>query len=577
MGSNNILVKEYLESLKEDKELDYLFPILLNLMGFKIVTTAKESKGQPQYGKDLVAIGKDENGLKKRFYFELKGHCDKDITQTSFLAPDGIRESILESKITSFNDSSVPGFNALPVQIVVVHNGVLKSNTRRTFEDFISKEFPNGGFERWDIYRLTDLFGDHLFSEYLFTDDETIRLFKRTLVLLNAQDYQFQDFKQLVQLQINKIAKVEGRAFKKFFATMNLLCVVIIHYSKENNNLAPARECVTYLLLNVWSWILKNKIQAKEAVKREFRKLLTIHFDLLTDYFKKTAVVFEQQDGLFSEKGGLFEEIGYPVRCFDFLSYLIYYFEARIAYPRFDGACPDNKLFQLLNHQLEHLIQLLNNNKGCCRPLIDNHSIPIISVCLYILKYANYINDPNNVIKNYVSETLNHILIIKRIGKRFPEMHNNIEALTELVATTERPHDYDDSSSLLITMLFELIAVCDAEDIYDHFKGSFSKEINLQTAHSEMETAELEPLLFNKSIYREMYVETDIKLPESFEEFKNKLRQLSEDKRIYLTDLAGFDFLRILANNYYKNEFFVEEWRKYLQPLEEFDSADSIE
>jgi len=412
MGSNNILVKEYLESLKEDKELDYIFPILLNLMGFKIVTTAKESKGQPQYGKDLVAIGKDENGTKKRFYFELKGHGDKDITQTSFLAPDGIRESILEAKITSFNDSSIPGFNQLPVQIVIVHNGVLKSNTRRTFEDFISKEFPNGGFERWDIYRLTDLFGDYLFSEYLFTDEETIRLFKRTLVLLDAQDYEFQDFKQLVLLQINKIEKVEGRAFKKFFATMNLLCVVIIHYSKENNNLIPARECVTYLLLNVWSWILKNKLQNKEAVKREFRKLLTVHFELLTDYFKKTSVIFEQEDGLFSEKGGLFEEVGYPMRCFDYIGYLIYYFEARRAFPKFDGDCPENKLFQLLNHQLGSLIHLLNNNKGCCRPLLDYHSIPIMSICLYVLKNEKYINDARNVIENYVSETLNHIIII---------------------------------------------------------------------------------------------------------------------------------------------------------------------
>ncbi len=66
MGSNNIIVKEYLESLKEDNELDYLFPILLNLMGFRIITTAKESKGQPQYGKDIIAVGDDDDGVKKK-------------------------------------------------------------------------------------------------------------------------------------------------------------------------------------------------------------------------------------------------------------------------------------------------------------------------------------------------------------------------------------------------------------------------------------------------------------------------------------------------------------------------------
>lgn len=71
MGSNNLIVREYLESLKEDSELDYLFPILLNLMGFRIVSTPKDSKGQPQYGKDVIAVGRDSDGVKKRFYFEL--------------------------------------------------------------------------------------------------------------------------------------------------------------------------------------------------------------------------------------------------------------------------------------------------------------------------------------------------------------------------------------------------------------------------------------------------------------------------------------------------------------------------
>jgi hypothetical protein len=84
MNSNSIIVREYLASLKEDSELDYLFPILLNLMGFRIIQTAKESKGQSQYGKDIIAIGKDKNGIKHKWYFELKGYSDKDITITNF-------------------------------------------------------------------------------------------------------------------------------------------------------------------------------------------------------------------------------------------------------------------------------------------------------------------------------------------------------------------------------------------------------------------------------------------------------------------------------------------------------------
>ena len=33
----NRILREYIESLKEDNELDYIFPILLQAMGFRIV------------------------------------------------------------------------------------------------------------------------------------------------------------------------------------------------------------------------------------------------------------------------------------------------------------------------------------------------------------------------------------------------------------------------------------------------------------------------------------------------------------------------------------------------------------
>lgn len=78
------IVREYLESLKEDKELDYIFPMLLEAMGYRIVATPRNSKGQSQYGKDVVAIGKDEDGILYRWYFELKGNAAKDINDATY-------------------------------------------------------------------------------------------------------------------------------------------------------------------------------------------------------------------------------------------------------------------------------------------------------------------------------------------------------------------------------------------------------------------------------------------------------------------------------------------------------------
>jgi len=269
MSSNNIIVREYLASLKEDNELDYLFPILLNLMGFRIIQTAKESKGQSQYGKDIIAIGNDNKGVKHKWYFELKGFSDRDITQANYSKPDGIRESIIEAKDTVFKDSTITGFNELPTKIVVVHNGVLKTNIRDTFEGLISREFKEGEFERWDIYHLTDIFSEHLFNEYLLSDDASNRLLKKTLAFLDSPDNEYKEFKELVDIQFDKIINIKSRAFAKLFATLNLLNSLIFHYSKENNYLVPAKECSKYLILKTWHWILINNLQSKPPIIAE--------------------------------------------------------------------------------------------------------------------------------------------------------------------------------------------------------------------------------------------------------------------------------------------------------------------
>ena len=50
------IIKQYVSSLKEDGELDYIFPILLERMGYSLLSTPKQSKGQPQYGRDVIAV-----------------------------------------------------------------------------------------------------------------------------------------------------------------------------------------------------------------------------------------------------------------------------------------------------------------------------------------------------------------------------------------------------------------------------------------------------------------------------------------------------------------------------------------
>jgi len=535
-------------------------------MGFRIVITAKESKGQSQYGKDIIAIGKDQDGVDHRYYFELKGYKDRNITEENYSSSDGIRESIIEAKDAAFSDSSIPKFNHLPVKIVLVHNGILKTNIRPTFEGLISREFEEGQFERWDIYHLTDLFGTFLFNEYLLTDDESLRLFKKTLVLLDAPQNDYRDFKMLVDLQTEKIADIKkGRAFSKFFATQNLLASVVLHYSKDNDNLEAAKQCLTYLLLKTWAWILKNKLEEKSAVKKTFSKLISTHFRMLDLYFQRTLEIAKLKNGLYSEQGGPFEEVGYPLRSFEYLNYLIYFFEARVYFPDFIKEPTTAKKNILRRKQKDLLIQLIRNNDGCQRPILDHHSISILNVVLFLLQKDDLRNKDFQFVGEYLFAIIENILIINTVRGRFPHLGGEIDLIKKIRSKKPKKNDRGLPPSLLVTILFELIGFLNFEQAYESFSEGFKGKLNLQTAHANFKDFDIEVLLFEKHFDQEFYVETSIDLKNTLEEFKAAISEREFEEIDYRTDQAGFPFLRKLAHIYYKNELFVDEWRRRLK------------
>ena len=164
------IVKQYVASLKEDSELDYIFPLLLERMGFRILSTPKQSKGQSQYGRDVVAVKRDK-GVDTLYLIELKGFRAHDVNDRTLNEKDGLIESMRASKNTPYRDASIPGLETYARKYVYVHNGTVDANTVPTLDGFVANEFPNGEFIRWDLGDLTQMFSKYLFEETLLTDE----------------------------------------------------------------------------------------------------------------------------------------------------------------------------------------------------------------------------------------------------------------------------------------------------------------------------------------------------------------------------------------------------------------------
>lgn len=574
MNSSNIIVRDYLSSLKEDSELDYLFPILLSLMGFRIIQTAKESKGQSQYGKDIIAIGIDNKGIKHKWYFELKGYNDRNITHSNYFKRDGIRESIIEAKDTVFKDSSIPHFNDLPTKIVVVHNGILKPNLKDTFEGFISREFKKGEFERWDIYHLTNLFSDYLFNEYLLSDDASNRLFKKTLAFLDSPDNEYIEFKELVVLQFDKLKSIKGRAFKKLFATLRLLNSIIFHYSKGNDYLVPAIECSKFSILYTWRWILNNDLQKRKAILKEYKKLLKDQLEIFNKYFKKTFDIAKIENGLYAENGQFYERIGYPIRSFKYLDDLLYYCRLRlsISAPKYHT--------RIKNKQKDLIIELVNNNTGFNRPILDNQSISLMQLFMFFSDQSCLREKDVEFLNTYIYSIILSLRIEKIRHNRLPELSSNINVLIEYIATGNRPKEYCDSSSVLIAFLLELTVVLNSELLFKLILSFIDAELSIQIASIDFEKYNVEQLLFEKHLHNEYHVEcidkvkdslTSLKEDANFIHFRESVINKRQPTFEFETDKLGLSCIRYLAHSYYKNEILPDEWRAHINDTEKED------
>lgn len=570
MDIKPIIVREYLESLTEDGELDYIFPLFLESQGFIILSKPTESKGVSQYGKDVVAVGVDfEDGVEKRFYFELKGGGDRHITSSTYAKNDGIRMSLYEAKDRKFEFTNKE-HEKLPLKIVLVHNGELKASVKDTLEGFVRQNFPPDDgieFDRWGISELTHLFSEHFFGQYLLVDRESTQLFNKTLVNLDVEDGVSVNFIRLLDVMFGKMQKKcrtpLSREWKMLFESLRLVGFIVYTEAKGYNNLDIAKRYLTHLVLRFWYWILKHKLENKKAVTAYFDKILRLYSDVMAEYFQRTLPIANLPDGLYAETGGSYEQLGYTFRTFGYIQYLCWFIKV--------FADKDNmkEMVQKL------LVPVLNYNSVSGRPLLDIHSIPITDVLMLLIKVGEI-----ESARNYLYKVLFYIKLGKEKYDRMLDANNQEKSVIKFVVTKEKPVYYSDTTSLLLAVLMEFTAILDMEGLYNEMKTfihQFKIDLGIFVPHhgehstsknlTEHPDEDLEEQLFSKEFFNDGY-QRSISLYKgldgelSFEDFKQELMERKEEfTYTYRTDKVGYGYLRDLAHIYFRTPYFPDKWR----------------
>lgn len=546
MRTKQEIVKQYVASLKEDRELDYIFPLLLERMGFRVLSTPKQSKGQSQYGRDVIAV-KREKGINTLFLFELKGFRAKDINDKSLNEKDGLIESMRASKYTLYRDASIPDLDKYAKKYVYVHNGYIEANSVATLDGFVSKEFPEKNFERWGLDKLTELFSKYLFEETILTDSESYRLFKKVLVLLDSEENDYSDIVSLVERQIELVdshEKLSKRTELNFFATLSLIGGMVYYYAEDADNLYPAKFCMDTIVLKTWGWILRRKLEDTK-IKGLFFPIVIQQVNVYEEYLNKIIGATGFKNGFYGFVPHDAEKIFYPLRCYDFLNDLLYYCCAMLSLGTTERGLENCKSL---------VKSIIDNNDGFEMPLLDTHSIPILLLFRYFMIKPQE-RDCEFVAEFLAASVLNVVARYKDMGM-WPEMTGNRKALAKSLYL--KSDDYHCESSLLLTTLVELLAYIGAADCYKVLRQSIiDSGVNLQVAYPIHDEYDIETELFRKRLYDELAVETGIQLPETLEEFQETFSKAYKPIR-YRTDKAGFFYLRILAHIYYQTDFFPD-------------------
>ena len=547
----NIIIKDYISSLKEDKELDYIFTLLLENMDFQIVSTPHNTRGQTQYGKDVVATGKDENGRMWKWYFIIKGHAAKDINSYNFNSPDGIRESLLVAKDVDFESYSIPGFNKLPTKFVVVHNGTMLDNTRVQFEDLIKKYFEEETVEEWNIEKLTRLFSKYLFNECLFADEESFLLMKRVLVLLDSSN--FSSLQQLVHIQFERskdVSDIKSRIVAKLFSSLTLICLLVNQYAHEYNNLTPSKYCVDLIVIKTWEFIVKKGWEKEKHITNKFCKLIDLQVSIYFEYINKTYPLASAKKGLFTYGESQTEPVCYPIRCFKYLDTLLYFSFLT------ETHCKPESRTDLRKRNIQYIERLIEANSGFDMTLLDTNSISLLYLTLYITG-GDYCDDDMIFLGNYFSRIIQNIIIRLRRNKMLPETYGNEKAVAHSIYA--KSNDYVDDSSLLLFYLATIVSMMELDELYQLIvKIAEESNVNIQRI-APINIEDVETKLFEGNMNDNIKIQMSLSLPNTIQEFLAMYPIGAYKKINFKCDNIGLPYIKLLAHMYYNIDVFLHE------------------
>ncbi|CAM1366081.1 conserved hypothetical protein [Tenacibaculum litopenaei] len=549
----NFLINEYIALLKEDGELDALLIDVLIKKG--ITPISKPQKGR-QYGVDIAAIGKDEDGVEKLFLITVK---QGDITRTVWDSnQNSVRQSLNEILETYISISLTSEQKKLPKKVIVATNGNLNQTIQITWAKYCEKyEKDSLRFDFWGIDIITKMVSENLLSERLF-DSEKRSLLKKTLAFLELKDYDLKHYNMLVGLILNKSAKTKKPLIKKL-KLLQICLNIVFKWSEDNGYLKSAIIAADKTIIEVYKWLEGQNHFNKRYIRLEYYNIHLLRRKIGIAYFNKVNEHYFVEHSLHRYSRN---QIEYNLTVWEEINILasiglteIKHFEYHFDPKKTESSAIYEKSAMNIS---EALLSLINTNPTSYYPLYDDNIIDIEPAMRFL-----YFTGHGEECVKWLRMIVVGIHDSKKIKNFFPIFNSNYENLIDYHLGIKKQ---DEKSSMLLTFLADWSAILNCKEAYEDLKkilGLFDNKLNLQIWFPKKET---EKMYLSKGYSRNSgKVKHSITLYDSIQEYQVEIMEeveLFSAEKEFKSMEFGNDLIFSITSIYHRDLPFPFLWRR---------------
>lgn len=532
-----LILEEYLSSLKEKDELDILFPDLLKLEGYKVKSIPKT--GERQYGVDLLA---EKNG--EVFLYVIKqGNLTRDTWNSN---KNSVRQSIQEIFDVYFNSMLDNYYKEFHKNIVFVTNGIIADAVRPNWEGYKKQnESEDISISSILLPDLIKIIKKHGFNEHLFNKDKRSEL-RKCLYYLDEPDYKLIFFENIIDQYFQEITNAKNETQKnRLFSSLHMMIGMVNYNAIEKKRYRISVEFSEYIFISMWKYIEKEKGFEDEKLISWLNNFVGIYVHSNEKFVNNLKKISEIRGGIPS-----YNPVEYRLLCFDILGKLSAYgvFLAR------NDNVEHLKLKYSTKDVMDLLVNLMNNNYGFYYPVYDNDGIEIS-----LFLYFSLLERKKAIVERYLEEYVSHIFA--NIGrKKYPILERQYSLAME-VEFGELDYSERYSASFLFGVIYEWAILIERDDIYNTILNiGFLNDVTIQNWNA---LSEEESGLYNKDkVHSQGYAFS----LNDCEPDKGKKLILEESA---LNDFENFSFIRysfpiigLLISKKYRVPVIPSYWRK---------------